>query len=73
MTYAFGGRHSIQLSYGCVGVDLARRGRSGKVGRGGKMGLAAREEEAPEVVMQRRAGRADNHSDMAGWNFDGLP
>ena len=27
---AFGGQRSIQLSYGCVGVDLARAAPSGK-------------------------------------------
>ena len=32
MASAFGGQRSIQLSYGCVGRDLATRSLSGKLG-----------------------------------------
>ena len=60
MTPAFGGQYSIQLSYGCVGVDLAMRRLCGKVALSGE-----RVEKASQPRVELLAGRPDDHADVA--------
>ena len=62
MASAFGGQRSIQLSYGCVGADLAC-----------ELLAASRVKEAGERLLKLSSRRADDHPDMSGRDLRSLP